>query len=70
MRKITDLIDQSRTEQKALVQARIPEGLREDVVIQMKLDRKLGIKVTWNSFLKAACLSYLAERGKIKRNDR
>lgn len=61
-KKITDFLDHEPAPEKASVQGYVPKPLRERVLQQFKTDKEAGMKITWDSFLEAACLAYLAER--------
>jgi hypothetical protein len=61
--RLTDYLDQQESaEEPALIQGYVPSDLRAEVAAQMKTDKKNGIKITWDNFIEAACLTYLAER--------
>lgn len=65
-KKITDFLDEDTPTVMAAVQGYVPRQVREDVLKQMKVDKAVGKKITWDSLLEAACRVYLAERSKIK----
>ncbi|CAB4150047.1 hypothetical protein UFOVP558_65 [uncultured Caudovirales phage] len=62
-KKITDFLKPEPPKETAPVQGYVPRSLRDDVLKQMKTDKDAGTKITWDSFLEAACRAYLAERG-------
>ncbi len=63
--KITDFIKSKEKEPElASIQGYVPRPLRRRVLEQMQKDREVGFEINWNSFVEAACLSYLAERQK------
>lgn len=48
--------------EKAPVQGYVDADLRKQVIDQMKLDKKAGIKITWDKLLEGGLKAYLAER--------
>lgn len=62
--RITQIIDKKAeaVPEKRLIQGYVPSELRDDVLAQFAKDKASGIKITWDSFLEAACLAYLSER--------
>lgn len=64
-KKLTDFLKTKAPEDRAAIQGYVPGALRKQVLGQMRKDKGSGQKVTWDSFLEAACRAYLSERKSV-----
>lgn len=62
MAKITDQLKKELKGDCSAVQGYVPTTLRDDVIAQMKADKRNGIKTTWDNLLEACLRVYLGER--------